>query len=66
MLWHVLACHVFHGTVTCSGSQPLTPSGNLPGYSIPCGDLRAICNTLMTVLTPLAVNDRAISPSIAA
>lgn len=69
-LWHVLACGGSHGTATCSGPQAPTPSANLPGCSIHPGDLRgcsgAIRNILMTILTPLIVNDEAISLSIAA
>lgn len=69
-LGHVLACHISYRTGDLSRSQTLPPPANLPGCSIRRGDLRgcsgAICNILMTILTPLIVNDGEISLSIAA
>lgn len=69
-LARVLACHISYRTGDLSRSQTLPPPANLPGCSICRGDLRgcsgAICNILMTILTPLIVNDGEISLSVAA
>lgn len=59
-----LPCQVSHGIQTCSGPWPLTPSARLLCSSWWPGRV-FIYNILMAILTPLIVNDRAISLSIA-
>lgn len=59
-----LPCRVSHGIQSCSGPWPLTPSARLLCSS--WWPVRVfIYNILMAILTPLIVNDRAISLSIA-